>query len=332
MKKVGLREKIQAMDLAFRWTYESSKKLTLVIIAVIMFTGLLTIVEPYTFKLIIDHLIGDHNLSLASQLGIGIIGVLIVYGIARTIQSIMWDVQTTIKKIHSQKLDKYVSKIMMNKISSLDSAYFENPEYYNTLEKANQNFHRVDDFFWRFTFFLSQFVNLIVRISALLVLDIRIVLLVLIAMIPSIFLAFKQTEVFFGIFDLTSPIARKANYYKNLLTERPEAIKEIKLFGLKQHFIIKFDKLLNKVIKQQEKGAYKEVRMIFLASLVEGITSVIAGWIVIKHFINGNITIGELTFYWALLFQFAENAKFLVTQISNLNETSLFLTPFLKIV
>ena len=76
MKKVGLREKIQAMDLAFRWTYESSKKLTLVIIAVIILSGILTIVEPYAFKIIIDYLVDDSNLNLASQLGIGIIGVI----------------------------------------------------------------------------------------------------------------------------------------------------------------------------------------------------------------------------------------------------------------
>ena len=198
-KKITFREKIQAMDLAFRWTYRSSRRLAFLILGVIILGGLLTILEPYAFQIIIDSLVQESKLNLASQLGLGIIGVLVIYAIARSIQSILWDVQGTIKKVHSQKLDKYVSTKIMDKISSLDSAYFENPDYYNTLEKANQNFFRFNEFFWQLTFFLSQFVSMMVRIGALFVLDPLVVGIMMLSVIPSVFLTFTQSQLWWDL-------------------------------------------------------------------------------------------------------------------------------------
>ena len=66
--------------------------------------------------------------------------------------------QTTIKRVHAQMLDKHVSSKLMEKISSLDAIYFEDPEYYNTLSKANKNFWKITDFFWILAFFFSQLI------------------------------------------------------------------------------------------------------------------------------------------------------------------------------
>lgn len=113
---------------------------------------MLTIIEPYIFKIIIDKVVSKNGFSVVEGIGIGLLGVLIVYASSRIIQPILWDVRYIIKRAHSQKLDKYASYVLMDKISSLDAVYFEDPEYYNTLTKANQNFWRINDFFWESTF------------------------------------------------------------------------------------------------------------------------------------------------------------------------------------
>ena len=150
--KISLKEKLESLKLAISWTYKSSKPLTILIFAVTIFGGLLTIIEPYIFKIIIDGVVGENGFSIAGKVGIGLLGVLIVYASSRIIQSILLDVQSIIKRVHAQKLDKHVSYVLMDKISSLDAVYFEDPEYYNTLTKSNQNFWRINEFFWQFTF------------------------------------------------------------------------------------------------------------------------------------------------------------------------------------
>jgi len=57
--------------------------------------------------------------------------------------------QFTIKKIHGQLVEKKGTYELMRKVSELDVAHFENPEYYNTLEKSRRNFSYLMEFFWK---------------------------------------------------------------------------------------------------------------------------------------------------------------------------------------
>lgn len=332
MKSSSFKDRFGSLKLAVRWTYKSSKSLTILVFVVTILGALLTIIEPYVFKVIIDRLVGSSDISLATKLGLGLIGVLVVYGIARVTQSILWDTQMVIRKVHSQMLDRYVTHTLMDKISSLDAVYFENPEYYNTLQKANQNLWRVNEFFWQFSFFLGQFISILVIISALTTLNFLVVALIAFAAIPSVLLTFRRAKVTWGVFDASSPIFREAVYYKTLMTERPDAIKEIKLFGLKPHFLSKFEDLFSDFIAKQKKAAFKEVIQFIFISCIEGFFSVLAAFIVIRAFIDGKISIGGLTFYWALLFQFAEHARYLVRILGELNENAIFITPFVKVL
>ena len=326
------RERYNSLKLALRWTYESSKTLAILIFFVTILGGLITIIEPYVFKIIIDKIVSGTDSSLTIKLGIGLIGVLVIYGFARVLQSILWDVQMIIKRVHAQKIDRHVAKILMNKVSSLDAVYFEDPEYYNTLTKANQNMWRVNEFFWQFTFFLGQAISVLVIVGALFTFNWLIVLLIAGATIPSIIFAFRASKMVWGAFDSASPISREANYYRQLMIDRPEAVKEIRLFGLKPHFLGRFDNLFTQFINSQERAAKKEIGLFVLIGIIEGTLSVLAAWLVVKSFLNNQISIGELTFFWALLFQFSEHARWMVRLIGELNQSATFITPFMKIL
>jgi len=131
--KATFKEKYEALKLSVKWTYRSSKGLTILIFLVTIFGGLLAIVEPYIFRVIIDKITLGANFSLVEKLGIGLMGILVVYGVSIIVSTLIQDLQSIIKKIHSQKLDKFVALNLMDKISSLDAVYFETPEYFNTL-------------------------------------------------------------------------------------------------------------------------------------------------------------------------------------------------------
>lgn len=330
--KISLKEKLKSLKLAISWTYKSSKPLTILIFIVTIFGGLLTIIEPYIFKIIIDGVVGENGFSIAGKVGIGLLGVLIVYASSRIIQSILWDVQSIIKRVHAQKLDKHVSYVLMDKISSLDAVYFEDPEYYNTLTKSNQNFWRINEFFWQFTFFISQAISVLVIIGALFTFNWLVVALIVIASLPSIIFAFKASEINWSAFDISLPIGRHANYYKNLMTERPEVVKELKLFNLKSHFLKRYESLFDKYFYEQKKAAKKETLLFIVVGIIEGTFSVLAAWLVINSFIKGSISIGELTFFWALLFQFSEHARYMVRMIGELSQNSTFITPIVKLL
>ncbi len=327
-----LTDRWEALKLALRWTWQSSPGLTFLIAGIVILGGLLTIVDPYLFKVILDGLLAGGTYTLSGQLTLGLLAILAVYAVTRILQSLLWDVQSVVRRVHSHKLDKHASVQLMTKVSSLDSVYFEDPKYYNTLTKANQNFAKINDFFWQFTFFLGELVSVLVIVGALFSFDWRVVALIIFAAAPSIIFAFRASEVEWSAFDGSLHIGRQAMYYKSLMTEKPEAIKELKLFNLKGHFIKKFEVLLDQFISAQKKAACNETYIYAIISIIEGVFSIFAAWLVINAFVAGTITIGELTFLWALLFQFADHARHMVRSIGDVSKAAAYITPFVTIL
>lgn len=329
--KVSLKSKIEAMKLVIHWTWKTSPHMFLIILLVTILGGALALIEPFILKVIIDR-ITIENSSVGTGLAIGLLGVIVVYGVARLFQEVSWDIQTTVKKMHAQRLERYVSMEVMKKVSSLDAIYFESPEYYNILNKANQNFWRISESFWHITILLGQTISVAVISITLLYYDWRIFSLIVLASIPSILFSLRSKRMIWGIFDATSPVSQEAGYYKRLLTERPEAVKEVRMYGLSTHFLSKFEKLITTFINKQDRGAYHELRYLLLVSLFQITFSMMAAWVVIVSYISGAITIGTLTLLWALLFQFAAHLRWVVRTISMLSEMGDFITPYIGLM
>ena len=133
--KITFKEKMSAISLCISYTWKSSKLLTIAIFFITIIGGLLTIVTPYIFKLIIDYVAGEGSLAIGEKIVFGLTGILIVYAITRILQSIFWDVQGVIKKSHSQKIDKVIVKDMMLKISDLDTVYL----FHRTISQCSCN-------------------------------------------------------------------------------------------------------------------------------------------------------------------------------------------------
>ena len=152
---IPFKKRLEALKIAIKWTYESSRRLAVLVLIVSVFGGLLTVVEPYIFRLIIDSIVSGKEITLGLKIGIGLAGLLVVYAVARILTHLRWDIQTIVRKLQVMRLEKHSSKILMEKVSSLDVVYFEDPNYYNMLTKANQNMGHVNEFFWQFTFFVG---------------------------------------------------------------------------------------------------------------------------------------------------------------------------------
>lgn len=322
-------EKWAALRLSLQWTYRASPFLTIVVLLLTVAAGLLAIVEPYVFKLVLDAVIASRNLETAA---IGFVGLIIVYGAARTIQNVFWDATNVIRRLFTLKLEQYGIHELMKRISGLDMVYFEDPAYYNTLDQATRSMWRMLEFFWSITFFISEFIAILVIVSALMFYDWRLILLICVGSLPSIYFSMKWAELLWSAFNEASPIQRHAQYYRVMLTEQPEAIREIKAFGLQEHFLHRFRCLFKAFISKQDKAALTQLRWYGLISLVEGGVTVVISWLVIQSFLRGNLTVGDLTFLWSILFQFAGHARWVVRLIGDIHTHASFITSIVKVM
>jgi len=329
MIKKEKNQKIEALFLAIKWTYKGSPLLTIGIFLISIFGGLLAIVEPYLFKIIIDKLISQRDVQ---GFALSILAILFIYGITRFLQSSFWDITNGIRKTHAMRIEREATHALMKNISSLDIGYFEDPKYYNLLVQANQNLWRIFETFYQITFFLNEFISAGIIIAALAVYDIRLVFIILIGSIPSVILSLKTSDALWSAFTEGSPIFKQVHYYRNLLTEKKEAIKEIQLFGANKTFLNRYYNLFSQFLSLQDKAVKKQVAGYLLIGLLEGVTSVLAAYLVVQAFVINKITVGELTFLWALLFQFAGHARWLTRMINDTYTNVTFLKPIVAVL
>ncbi|MEK6792920.1 MAG: ABC transporter transmembrane domain-containing protein, partial [Nanoarchaeota archaeon] len=306
-KSPTLNEKWSAVKLMVRWSWQTSPLFTMIILVITIVAGLIGIIEPYIFKLLIDKLV--QNPVIVESVAIVAGGILLTYGGTLLAQQLLWDGQVTLKKVMVQRLERTVAVQMMKKISSLDAIYFENPEYYNTLQKANEQFWRINEFFWHITFCLGNLASVIVISVTFFRYSPTVAMLVLAGALPQMWASTKTTKVLWGAFDYSSPISREALYYKRLMTERAEAVKEVRLFNLSDFILNKFSMRIGDFIRRQDKAALEEFWLLVLITLTSVVFSIISAFLIVKSYINKEITLGTLTFLWALLFQFSNNVK-----------------------
>ncbi len=323
------KEKLSALKIAVQWTYESSQALTLIILCVSVLGGLLTFLEPYVFKLLIDAITQDAEQE--TRVGLGIVGVLVLYGVARITQGLFWDINNLIRRVHSLRMERHALCALIQKITSLDLAYFEGPSYYDTLSRATANLWRVIEVFWVVTFLTSEAISVIVSMIALAAFDWRLVLIVLLGTIPSLLSALKWADVLWSAFAEASPIYRHAAYYRSLLTEQPEAIKEVKTLGLQEYFLKKFRNLFTVFITKQDRAARGQFKWYAFIGGIEGTLSVVAAALIVQAFMNKTISIGDVTFLWAILFQFASHVRWIVRMVGDTNTHATFLTPLVAV-
>lgn len=326
MHKKRWVEKLEALKLALKWTYQASPFLTVVDLCFVALGGLLAIAEPYAFKLVIDYVTKQQSIML------GIVGILSLYGVARLLQNLFWDLTNLIRRVHNLHIERYVIHTLMAKISSLDMIYFETAEYYNTVDRATGNLWRILELFWVVTFFLSEVISTIVIIGALIAYDVRLVGILLFSIIPSLFVVWRWADVLYSAFQEASPIYRHARYYQSLLTDDPASIRELRVFGIKEHFLGKFAHLFTDFIKKQDTAARIQIFWYILLGIIEGCLSVFAAWLVVESYMEGKITLGDLSFLWMLLFQFAGHIRWIVRMLGDLNTHTTFLTPVLEVL
>lgn len=317
-KKVSYKERLKTLKLILKWSYKSSPSIFISVILFTILSGLIVVITPYVYKILIDYLT-TLDLTTTIKVTSSIIFLLILYLL--TIFGVYFfnEMNYLLRTKMSLRIEKYASKKLMEKTTSLDLEYFEDSEFYDSLYKANQVIGQTPgilrDFVSVFRFLIASAAILI----SLIVYDIKIAILVLIGTIPSLLVSLKYVNVNYMVFSSNSKEKRKAKYYLNLINTDKKSVKEIKLFSLKNTFLNKFEELFKSAIKRQDKAINKHILFVSLSILFNMAAMVFALIISINLFIKGQITIGTIVFLFALITDFSYNVSVLFELFGYLN-------------
>lgn len=229
-------------------------------------------------------------------------------------------------------LSNRIYEMIIAKAISLDLSYFENPTFYDMLERAD------NETGWRSFQVLSLIFGLVrSSITALsfmvllLRLDILVLVLLLATSLPALLVQVQFGRMNYWMMRRRSPDRRRLDYLETLLLSDENA-KEIKLFNLGHLLLDRYRNLFRKFYR--ENSALAIQRNLAGAGL-GGLASL--GYYAAYVYLAGQailsrITLGDLTLYAGAFVQFQDNLRGLLGNLSSLYENGLFMNNLYELL
>ncbi|MGC2721907.1 MAG: ABC transporter ATP-binding protein, partial [Candidatus Acidiferrales bacterium] len=229
----------------------------------------------------------------------------------------------------AEKFTRHISIRLMTHASKLDLTTYEDPSFYDKLERARvQSIDRVQMI--ELAGRLLQEIVTTVSLAAGIFLFSKVLLFALVACVLPAFLG--ETHFAFRGYSLSfqqTPARRELDYLRTLGGSK-EGVKELKLFGLAPYLIGRYSDISGKLYEQTLSLSKRRLLVGSLLALV-----VTAGYYspyayVIYETVAGVITIGMMTFLAGAIAGASTNIQAVFTTFSNIANQALFMTDLLE--
>lgn len=228
----------------------------------------------------------------------------------------------------ADKYTRHVSIEVMKHAAALDLATYEDPVFYDRLERARvQATDRLG--------MIQSIGRLVQQVITAVSLSVSIVffspwllLLLVLGVIPAFLGESHFAFLGYATNFRQTPIRRQLDYLRVLGGSR-EAAKELKLFGLKDFLIERFTRLSDQIYRENVGLARRRLIAGTLLSMIGTAGYYSAYVFIVWRTIHGQLTIGELTFLSGAIVQASGNIQQIFSTLASIADQALFLTDLL---
>ncbi len=226
--------------------------------------------------------------------------------------------------IMSQRLMDYLSDRMQKQSALLDMAYFDNPDYYDTYHRAQQeaNFRPLQVL----NGFMSLFGSLITISGIVLMLVTAspwIIVVMVVAVVPSFIVRIIKSRQIYAFRRDNTQSYRKTMYYTSLLGGRDFA-KEMRTFGLAPYFRSRFVKIRKELVRVLIKISRRIAVYDSICAIVETAALFFVTLFLILSTTSGAITVGAFVMLFEAFRRGQSALTSLVSAVSGLYDNRLF--------
>lgn len=226
------------------------------------------------------------------------------------------------------RLDGHIDMLISKKLTELDPATFENPDFQDILSQLEGIKGTIQMHLNRFIGLLDAVIKLVTAITVVSVTFPMSAPIILAATIPSYLAWDKMRIVTWPYFvEKRSTLTRVTQYVKNLLSSDSTS-KEAIIFQTGET-------LLNKIRREQNtyyKGFYKTVkpwtRNIFLARVLQFSAFVYTQYLSITRVFQGGLTVGQFALVFQQMLTLTFSAEEILNQYSSMNARNKYIDKF----
>jgi ATP-binding cassette, subfamily B, bacterial len=291
-----------------------------------LITSLLPIALLWVAKLIIDTIVRTVNAHAAVPTRLWwLVGV--EFGLA-VIGGVLARLMDYFDSLLADKYTHYVSIEVMRHASQLDLIAYEDPVFYDRLERARVQATDRLGMIQSIGRLVQQVITTVSLSISIFIFSPWLLLLLVIGVIPAF--VGESHFAFLGYAKnfRQTPIRRQLDYLRVLGGSR-EAAKELKLFGLQKFLLDRFRGLSDQIY--DENVALARRRLYAGAGLsVIGTSGYYAAYVlVVWRTVTGALTIGSLTFLSGAILQASSNIQQIFSTLTGIADQALFLTDLL---
>jgi ATP-binding cassette subfamily B protein len=319
-------KEVLRLDRAVRFVWHAAPGWTIAAIALVTIQGALPLLTLYLIKLIIDavtfalgasdKIIAFHHVALLIGVAAG----------AAILNALCQQISGYIKEAQTLKVTDYMYDILHAKSIEVDLEYYENPQYLDTLHRAQQEGPyrptRIVDGLARLG---QNAISLLAMVGLLFSFHWIMAVILFAAAIPGIIVRLKFSDKLFHWQRERTETERKAAYFNWMLTGDSHA-KEIRLFNLGDLFKNRFGNLRNQL--RQERLDISRKRSVAELGAQVGATLAVFGSFGFIAFrtIQGFITLGDMVMYFQAFQRGLGYLRGMLGGVADLYENSLFLS------
>ncbi|MBP5973248.1 ABC transporter ATP-binding protein [Brasilonema sp. CT11] len=310
---------------ALRLVWQSSPSWTIARVVLLVIQGILPLLSIYLAKLIVDTVATSLTAADKAAAFGQVLFLIVLAGVVTLVTTLCNSLTELVNTAHSQRVSDYMQGVIQAKSIEADLEYYENPQYYDTLQRAQQEApYRPPQILNRLAQVGQNSISLLAMVGLLLSLYWGIALMLFVAGLPSMLVRVKYTRVLYRWQRKITPQERQSMYLAWMLTSDQFA-KEIRLFNLGSYFSQWYLRIRRQI--------YKESLVIFTArSLANFAAQAVAAILmfavlafIVNQAIQGVLKLGDLVLYYQALQRGQNDIKGLLSSVSGLYEDNLFL-------
>ena len=302
--------------------WDTSPSLTFIAISSRLLRAALPIATLYVSKLIIDAVVrsvrGGHIEServwrlVAVELALAIASDLLGRAVALA-DSLLGD-----------QFTNRVSVELMRHASILDLAHFEEPEFYDKLERARRQTMGRMQLMTQVMALAQDLITLLTLTSALIVFSPLLLLMLICAVLPAFLGETHFASLSYSLLFRWTPQRRELDYLR-WLGATQESAKEVKIFGLGGYLTERYRRLANMFYEENRGLVIRRAGVGSLLALV-GTAGYYGAYVVILYrTLHGSLTVGDLTFLAGSFARSRSLIEGVLSSFSGISEEAMYL-------
>lgn len=291
-----------------------------------LFSSLLPVVLLWITKLIVDDIV--HAISTHQAVPTTLWWLVAAEFSLAVLNSVLLRTIDYSDSLLADKYTRYVSIRVMNHAASLDLQAYEDPVFYDRLERARVQATDRLVMIQAIGRLVQQSITTITLSVSIMLFSPWLMLLLIAGVLPA-FLG-ESHFAFLGYAKnfRQTPMRRQLDYLR-VLGGSKEAAKELKLFGLKNFLTERFTRLSDEIYEQNVALNRRKLIAGALLSMVGSAGYYSAYVYVIWRTASGALSIGSMTFLTLAIQQASSNIEQIFSTIAGIGDQALFLTDLL---